>query len=402
LTQCPSCSTLFRVTASILKMGHGQVRCGKCRTQFDALESIQDEEASNVAAEESSTSTQSEVIETTNETQSGVAPAKVAPEPMPRADEDMDFDDAVEIELSADGELEQIEDTMIVVEGRQESIDADEFASLGNSLDDSVADASDDASDSEVIDLSQFAEADAAITPSENDDSDHYGSVSDDQDAASLQSDAFNTSTEAPSRRKRRNWLRRSLASNSDDHFIAAELAALTVHKPRPASRTRLWAIASVALVLTWLVQIVHHHRDDLVRNAGMGSVVTRVYHALGLTLTPRWDLAAYELQQWGIVSDPKAPDTLRVRASVTNRAQFSQPYPLIRLELQDRWGAPVAMRVFDTEDYLPEKSNANRLLAPKQRANAEIVIADPGADAVGFQIHACLRYQQELSCSDG
>jgi predicted Zn finger-like uncharacterized protein len=46
LTECPSCLTVFRVTGAILKMGHGQVRCGKCRTQFDALDSLLDEEES--------------------------------------------------------------------------------------------------------------------------------------------------------------------------------------------------------------------------------------------------------------------------------------------------------------------------------------------------------------------
>jgi predicted Zn finger-like uncharacterized protein len=382
LTQCPSCNTLFRVTATILKMGHGQVRCGKCRTQFDALESIQDEEASNAAAEESEAITQSEIIEFPKETHAEESPAQSTD-----VDKDTEFEDAVEIELSADGEVEQAEGSIIVVESQQESFEEHEFSSASQSSDATGSSEELDASsDSEMIDLSEFVEEESAGTQSE--------------DNASLQDDSL--AVETTGRSKRRNWLRRSTHTNGDDQFIANELAALSIiNKPKRATRRRMWTVASVALVLVWVIQIVHHHRDDLVRNASIGSTVTRVYHALGLTLTPRWDLAAYELQQWGVVSDPKLPETLRVRASVTNRAQFSQPYPLIRLELQDRWGAPVAMRVFDTEDYLPEKSNANRLLAPKQRANAEIVIADPGADAVGFQIHACMRYQQQLSCSD-
>ena len=38
LTQCPNCQTTFRVTAEILRVAEGQVRCGRCQTQFDALE----------------------------------------------------------------------------------------------------------------------------------------------------------------------------------------------------------------------------------------------------------------------------------------------------------------------------------------------------------------------------
>src|SRR5688500_2207961 len=43
LTQCPNCETTFRVTAEILRVADGQVRCGRCHTQFDALERLLEE-----------------------------------------------------------------------------------------------------------------------------------------------------------------------------------------------------------------------------------------------------------------------------------------------------------------------------------------------------------------------
>src|SRR5437868_15165115 len=43
LTQCPNCQTTFRVTSEILRVAHGQVRCGRCHTQFDALERLIEE-----------------------------------------------------------------------------------------------------------------------------------------------------------------------------------------------------------------------------------------------------------------------------------------------------------------------------------------------------------------------
>jgi len=68
LTECPSCLTVFRVTGAILKMGHGQVRCGKCRTQFDALESLIDDDSGDADTEapaptSSTASPQSSAIE---------------------------------------------------------------------------------------------------------------------------------------------------------------------------------------------------------------------------------------------------------------------------------------------------------------------------------------------------
>ena len=42
-TQCPECSTAFRVTAEVLKKAAGQVRCGGCGTAFNALEHLSEE-----------------------------------------------------------------------------------------------------------------------------------------------------------------------------------------------------------------------------------------------------------------------------------------------------------------------------------------------------------------------
>ena len=37
-TQCPDCSTAFRVTANVLKQAAGKVRCGGCGHAFNALD----------------------------------------------------------------------------------------------------------------------------------------------------------------------------------------------------------------------------------------------------------------------------------------------------------------------------------------------------------------------------
>ena len=42
LTRCPSCATAFRVTPEQLKVRSGTVRCGKCQTIFNALDSLVD------------------------------------------------------------------------------------------------------------------------------------------------------------------------------------------------------------------------------------------------------------------------------------------------------------------------------------------------------------------------
>src|SRR5882672_7337213 len=106
-----------------------------------------------------------------------------------------------------------------------------------------------------------------------------------------------------------------------------------------------------VLLVIALAAQITHHYRQELSRRADLGPYLTRLYSLLGVPLEPRWDLSAYAIKQWGVVSDPSlnagSTGTLRVRASIANHADFPQPYPLLRLTLEDRFGAEVGTREF-------------------------------------------------------
>ena len=406
LTQCPACNTLFRVTAAILKMGHGQVRCGKCRTQFDALESLLDEEEPSAPTPAPANKSVAESVA-----------ERIATSPPQGIGEEITLEGS-NIEITgtyapiSEDEVSDAREEPFVAERytSDDSLAAEpdaeieiEFANddTGELRSDFVGDESDgdlSTEEDELIESSVDApDSQTAATETQSSDLDTA-------DAPGMRVDTHAAGDQRPpisQRIWRRHHGLHTKRRHEERQAIAAELDALTVDSSSP-NRTRLWATASVALILVLAAQVVNHYRDTLVRNSKFGPTVTRLYHALGLTLTPHWELKDYELQQWGVIADPAAPNTLRVRASVTNRAPFAQPYPLIRLALQDRWGSPVAMRTFTPSEYLPEKNAADRLLSPKQRANAEIVIVDPGNDAVSFQIHACLRDERGLSCSDG
>ena len=48
-TCCPSCQTIFRVTSEQIRVRAGKVRCGQCRTVFNAIDRLLDEDDSLVA-----------------------------------------------------------------------------------------------------------------------------------------------------------------------------------------------------------------------------------------------------------------------------------------------------------------------------------------------------------------
>jgi hypothetical protein len=116
-------------------------------------------------------------------------------------------------------------------------------------------------------------------------------------------------------------------------------------------------------------------------------------YSRLGMPLPPNWNLAAFELRQWGpSESAPSDTGTMTVRASLKNGARFAQPMPLLRLELEDRFGSTVARRDFQPAEYLKDPARATRLLYAGASTEAELAIVSATAEAVGYRLDVCLR----------
>ena len=132
----------------------------------------------------------------------------------------------------------------------------------------------------------------------------------------------------------------------------------------------------------------------------GSAQAIIGIYGALGANLQPDWNLHAYEILQWHLGSDPALPGTLKVRASLKNVASFAQPYPLLKLVLEDRWGESVREREFEPAEYLDPATAPDRLLGPAQQATATISIVDPGTDAEGFRFDVCLRGSRGVVCA--
>ena len=173
----------------------------------------------------------------------------------------------------------------------------------------------------------------------------------------------------------------------------------LLARRPRPAVAP-VWKILAAPLVLLLAIQFVHTYRHALARHPRLGQAIVGIYGALGADLQPDWDLHAYEILQWHLGSDPSLPGTLKVRASLKNVASFAQPYPLLKLVLEDRWGERVREREFEPADYLDPATAPDRLLAPAQQATATISIVDPGPDAEGFRFDVCLHGRRGVVCA--
>jgi predicted Zn finger-like uncharacterized protein len=391
LTECPSCLTVFRVTGAILKMGRGQVRCGKCRKQFDALECMLEEDDVEIPPESANPSPSSEQNR-------GSTPSTPVFDTPTYAEEVTMEGSRIEISGTyrvpdEDNATQQkiVREHVVIDRGELPSMTAHAPNETSDyDAEEIIADVTDTELDPGGDDGEPVGEAAEHLLDDVNEP--HTPEDKDDQEQSG--------SGEAPALPKR--WRRALHVGRRKEHEeIHAELHALTQTEAPRVLRTGVWTAICVALVVVMIAQLIHHNRDVLVRDPRFGNTVSRLYRALGLSPTPHWDLAAYKWDIYKVGLDSKTPDALRVVGSVANNAPFAQPYPLGKLSLKDRWEAPVGVRAFEPYEYLPTPEAADRLMAPKQRANIEIVIADPGPDAVGYLIHACLEQDHRLTCAD-
>jgi hypothetical protein len=156
-------------------------------------------------------------------------------------------------------------------------------------------------------------------------------------------------------------------------------------------SSATLWTAGVGALLVLLLLQLVNHYRNELAATTQFNKPITALYSALGVHLTPRWDLHAYDVRQLGASVDAQSAGQIMVRASVKNSGHQAQPMPLLRVTLQDRFGNRIAARDVPPGNYLPSAIPPTAFLSAGQRIDAEMAFVDPGASAVGFEIDACL-----------
>jgi predicted Zn finger-like uncharacterized protein len=345
-TVCPKCALTLVVTAADLRVAQGYVRCGRCLNVFNALARLSEERPA--AAPE--------------------APDTAAPQPpalsLPPASAAAEDTGEIEIELDSG--------SVLVTSARPPSAPAE--TAQHETLVEEPAPAA------PVAGESQSAPAATAVT--------EPGAQP--TWAALLPADPEPLSlVEAPN------------APQTNTPQDPPESAfELRTRRPRAGLA---WTLGAGALTIALALQIVNHYRDALAANPSLTGPLSSVYSAVGVKLAPRWNIHAYDVRQLGASVAGAAAGEIVVRASVKNSAHRAQPLPLLRVTLQDRFGNRIAGRDVPPGDYLPSSAAPGSLLAAGDRVDATMVFVDPGPQAVGFEIDACLRQQSgQVACAHG
>lgn len=335
LTVCTACGTQFRVNTAQLRAVHGLVRCSRCHSVFDAFETLREE------FETTSAIPQSPTVEL-NAPDELVKPAE---EPL--------------IKIADDALADDIDSEILLQATKPAELADDLFADLWGESPEPAIKTSSSAS------LPEDADKD---TPTLIED--HIR-----KPPALARDQALYKHVELPPRER-------------------------PVPKtPREHHGINFWGIGAAIMGLLLIVQVVNAQRLVLSQAPVIGPPLATLYSALGYPLTPPPAPDAWLVSNINVTSDPNAPGALSITGTLANSAGFVQAWPILRIELLDRYGDALRARDFTNSSYLPVNHTVN-LLSPGAATRFRIDVVDPGPEAVGFQVQPCFDSNGNRICS--
>lgn len=174
-------------------------------------------------------------------------------------------------------------------------------------------------------------------------------------------------------------------AIEADEEDVAP--APSFMHEPEaPARGGRLLRYANVLLLVGLLAQAAYAGRGIWMNEPRLRPWLDAACLRLQCRLPERVDLGQIALVSRDVRPHPSHAGALIISATMLNRADFVQPYPIVEITLSDLDEQRIAMRRVAPQDYLVDMRALARGLAPGATATIDLEVLDPGRNAVAFE----------------
>lgn len=296
-TSCPDCLQQFRIQAIQLSMASGQVECGRCGHQFNALSRLSDEP---LLIDESSYEFNYEPVLSQT---SGV---------------ESEFDLKLEQVQEPVFDIPESDDAVsITAEVETEEKKSDEKVSPNRFSDNLLKDISDGLSDDLPVELRESLP------------------------------------------------VKRSLVA------------------------TLCWIIGIFLLLIMILAQLAWFNRDQLlVRYPQLDPVAREICEYLQCEILRYKDISAIKLINRDVRKHPLHEGSLLVNATMVNRSDTIQAFPLIQLALFNPGGEVIGFREFKPQQYLDDSIDTTAGMMPQSPIHFVLEVNGPTQEAVSFEFH--------------
>lgn len=415
-TRCPGCSSTFRVTAPVLQMAEGDVRCGSCGTVFNALRTLVDDwdESAHTLPP-----TPAPPIDPVEQEPAGENLEFDAPEhdwqrffiaaeepaltrrPEPALGSDFEADAATPVAAGDAGAGTEAPEPARSLE--EETADTDTWKTFLQEAD-SAAATDTEADESPLWLIRTDDDAGGAAEPlvraTDIAEPEHLPVFELQEEPDELR-DADRLPADTASAAMQPAATEAAIADGPLAAGATAEPArpdTILEWGPPPAftqapapRHTARWLAASVVAALVLAGQVLHQNRDQLAAHPQYGDMVRALYARLGQAIYPDWPLDTYQIRGVKAIAGNSAPGALDIVAEIAITGKRPVGLPLVRVVLRDRWTNPVGSGVFRAAEYLAGPASASGIYAPGALIPVELSLPDPGTTAQGYEVDVCL-----------
>lgn len=166
------------------------------------------------------------------------------------------------------------------------------------------------------------------------------------------------------------------------------EAPAVLLQHPRSRTGALFWGIGSLLLVIALLAEVVVFYGAQLARmQPALKPAIEQACRALPCRHRLVIDMHRLDLVDSAVTPHPRYDRALRVQATLVNRAEYVQPYPLLEVTLLNSQGQVVARRAYKPGEYLPKRQRRHTGLLPQVAVSVKLDITGPGTEASGYEI---------------
>jgi hypothetical protein len=334
-------------------MARGQVQCGLCNLQFDAIENLLEE---------------SEVLPAPAAEGAAAVPEEPAPTEMP----EWAYDDLPPPEAQAPTAPEPVDEVSLRLAAEAtEERDADLAIRAFEQELEALRRAEESRPEKRAAEPEREQETPAESVPtapplSEAEPDEDSMRREPDADAILL-SDLPHVSVERDDVEALRSYLR-----ESDE---------------RERAGSPWWGIAAALLLIALLGQAAWYQREWILDYVpGLRAHWQAWCEGKACALPPRRDIALLHVVSRDVRDHPQYQDALLVNATIVNDAEFTQPFPVVELTLFDQAGVALGVRRFQPREYLDASVNVEAGMKPRQSIYVVLEIAGTSSEAVSFE----------------
>ncbi len=401
ITQCPHCSTRFRVSRSQLRAAHGTVRCGACMEVFNAARQLlrDDLDPTQPLADPAPP----RAVEPPLPPAAPAEPVRPALEP----DETLWIHDDLDLDsLDLDEELAKLE--------RQELELSRDFLELQNASSPATRlldtrpeeERIHDESWAETLLDAEAEDTDSATKPDAGGEPEPI-SFTPVTEAAPQPPSPLATSTRPLASAKAQQAQTERIEPDfdippaisspprqepalRDEPLFELEDEPLQLdwqQRKKPWGRWLGWGALNLLALLALGAQYVAYNYDELSRQAQYRPWFERICPTLGCKLPSLVDIDQIRSSNLVVRSHPEFSGALVVDAILYNRAAFAQPFPLLEIRFADINGKLLASRSFKPGEYLSGELAGQAQMPPQVPIHIALDILDPGAKAVNYSL---------------